>query len=235
MKHLILLMVLLACSAFAQDLQKAKAAYAKADKELNEAWAALKQALPESEFVGMQEDQRSWLAYRDSLARSPIFNGVNNKDDLPLDSPEYLESAAALTETRAQWLRGWLRFKDDTTLTGVWDDSYGGTLEVVEKKGRLWFSFTIVRGQSSHTGDISGVAHWNAPLGWFSDKKENEPAKEGGEANLAFILRGRVLEIIGANTSHYHGARAHFDGRYIKVATLDAKAQAKVIETATAP
>jgi uncharacterized protein YecT (DUF1311 family) len=232
MKHLLLLMLFLACSASAQDLQKAKAAYAKADKELNAAWADLKKALSESEFAAMQEDQRSWLQYRDYLARSPLFNGVKAPGDLPLDSPVYLESAAALTETRAQWLRGWLRFKDDTTLTGIWEDSYGGTVKVVEKDGKLTFGIDVHRGQSIHSGDISGVAAWNSPVGWYSDKKENGPAKEGGETNLAFILRGRILEIIGANTSHYHGARAYFDGRYIKVAALDAKAQAELIKAA---
>lgn len=46
------------------------------------------------------------------------------------------------------------------------------------------------------------------------------------------VRRGFVLEIIGANTSHYHGARAYFDGDYCKIGELDAKQKAEVTKSA---
>lgn len=88
-----------------------------------------------------------------------------------------------------------------------------------------------VRGPTSHVGGLSGVAAWNEHIGWFSDKGRGD---KGGdpETNVSFILRDRRLEIIGANTGYYHGARAYFDGDYVKTGMLDAKAQAKVVKAA---
>ena len=51
-----------------KTLAEAKAEFAKADKALNEAWAAAKKALPESEFAELQVKQRNWVKYRDDLA-----------------------------------------------------------------------------------------------------------------------------------------------------------------------
>ena len=74
------------------------------------------------------------------------------------------------------------------------------------------------------------MASWNTPLGWFSDKGRNKEKPE--ESNLTFVSRGNVLEIIGANTSYYHGARAYFDGEYCKVGKLDEKQKAEVTKAA---
>ncbi|MDZ4286639.1 MAG: lysozyme inhibitor LprI family protein, partial [Prosthecobacter sp.] len=192
-----------------------------------------KKALPKAEFDELRENQRAWVEQRDHLARSPLFTGANVQGDLALDSPEYLEAATVLTQARTDWLQCRVRFKDDETLTGIWDDSNGGGIEVVELEGQLFFNLSVVRGPTSHGGDLSGVAQWNQTIGWFSDKGL-EPDKKD-VTNLAFILRGKMLEIIGANNSHYNGMRAYFDGRYAKVGTLDAKAQAKIIKEIKAP
>ena len=68
------LVVLLCGSATAQGetsaFKKAKAAFENADRALNEAWAAIKQSLSESEVNRLRENQRSWLEYRDHLASS---------------------------------------------------------------------------------------------------------------------------------------------------------------------
>ncbi|HYF35175.1 MAG TPA: lysozyme inhibitor LprI family protein [Prosthecobacter sp.] len=229
MNRFALLFLLLVSTVLAQDASKARAAFDKADRGLNEAWAAVKKALPTTEVTALTADQRSWVAYRDHLARSPMFTGADGRDEFSLDSAPYLEAAADLTKTRTEWLWGWIRYKDDDTLTGIWEDSYGGQVEIVQKDNQLHFSLTAVRGPTSHTGELSGIAKWNRPLGWFSDLA-TEPGKDGGETNLAFVLRGQALEIIGANTGFYHGARAYFDGRYIKIAHLDSKAQAKLLK-----
>ncbi len=237
MRSVFLLISLLVCTvATAQDaplsLKQAKAAHDKADKALNDAWAAAKSALPEPEFNKLKEDQRAWVAHRDYLARSPMYTGASFQGELPLDAPEYLEAAASMADDRTAWLRGLVReWAPDETLTGVWTDSHGGRIGIVEAEGRLHFVMECVRGPTSHVGGLSGVAAWNEHIGWFSDKGRGD---KGGdpETNLSFILRDRRLEIIGANTGYYHGARAYFDGDYVKTGTLDAKAQAKVVKAA---
>lgn len=212
--------------------KQARAAYDKADKALNDAWTAAKAALPESEFNKLKEEQRNWVAYRDYLARSPMYTGAEAQGELPLDAPEYLEAAAGLADMRTRWLKGLVReWKAEENLTGEWTDSYGGRIEIVEREGHLYFVTECVRGPTSHTGGLAGVAAWNQTIGWFSDKGRGD---KGGDAetNLSFVLRDKRLEVIGANTGYYHGARAYFDGDYVKVQTLDAGTQAKIVKAA---
>ncbi|WP_395748178.1 lysozyme inhibitor LprI family protein [Prosthecobacter sp.] len=232
----VMLAAVVCCTAQAQEKQlsakKAKALYERADRALNEAWAAAKQKLPEAEFSKLKDDQRAWVEYRDYLARSPMFTGADGQDDLPLDAPEYLQAAAGLEDERTEWLKGLIHDWKDDTISGVYSDSRGGRVELEEKDGHLYFSISVVRGPTSHGGEISGDAVWNAPIGWYSDKGEDKDKTD--ETNLSFIYRNRKLEITGANTSYYHGARAYFDGTYVKVKALDAKAQSEMVKDAKA-
>ncbi|WP_461523765.1 lysozyme inhibitor LprI family protein [Prosthecobacter sp.] len=131
------------------DAKAAKAAFDKADRALNTAWAAAKQALPEEEFNKLKEDQRAWVEYRDYLARWPMYTRADAQGELALDLPAYFEAAAGLEGMRSEWLKGLIREWKDEALTG-----------------------------------------------------------------------------------YYHGARAYFDGNYVKVKALDAKAQAKIVKAA---
>lgn len=242
MKNTALSLIVLLCTANLGSIraqeekkltpQQAKAKFEKADKALNEAWAAAKKVLDEAEFNKLKEDQRAWVEYRDYLARSPMYTGADVQE-LALDAPEYLEAAAGLEDMRTEWLKGLVReWKTDEPLTGLWTDSYGGHIEVVERDGHLYFITECVRGPTSHIGGLTGIATWNQTIGWFSDKGRDKEKED--ETNLSFILRDRRLEVVGANTGYYHGARAYFDGEYIKVGTLDAKEQAKVVKAAKA-
>jgi uncharacterized protein YecT (DUF1311 family) len=230
----LLLIAACCCAGHAQDkplsAKAAKAVFEKSDHALNEVWAAAKQALPEVEFNKLKEDQRSWVEHRDYLARSPMYTGADIQGELPLDSADYLEAAAGLEEMRTEWLKGLIHDWKDETLTGYWTDSYGGSIEVVEREGHLHFVIQCVRGPTSHLGGLAGIAVWNPNIGWFSDKGRDKDKTD--ETNLSFILRDKKLEIIGANTGYYHGARAYFDGSYIKVKALDAKSQAKIVKAA---
>lgn len=211
-----------------KTLAEAKAEFVKADKALNEAWAVAKKALDESELAELQIKQRGWLKYREDQARAT--NRDNNEPE-GKQSAAYFETAAALTQSRADWLRGRVKNEDDS-LTGLWIDSFGARLEIVQEKERLLFAIEVVRGPTYHTGSLAGIAMWNPPLGWFSDKGRNKEKTE--ESNLAFVSRGTVLEIIGAQTSYYHGARAYFDGDYCKVGPLDEKRRAEIVKEAEA-
>lgn len=231
MNRLALVLCFLAVVARAEDqnasLAEAKATFAKADRALNEAWTAIKKALPEKIFTELKAQQRGWLESRDRLAleASPA----------PKDAAEakrsaaYWQTAASLTETRGKWLRR-LADNEDDPLTGLWTDGNGGTLEMVERTEtqKLFFVFHVVRGRALHLGVIAGAAHWNSPLGWFSDKGREADKPE--ETNIAIIEKERHLEVTGANTSYYHGARAYFDGAYYKIAPLDDKEQESVVK-----
>lgn len=235
----VLFMCLLGVAARSENqnasLAEAKAAFAKSDRALNQAWTGIRKALPEKVFTELKTLQKGWLESRDqrALEASPT----------PKDAAEakrsaaYWQTAASLTETRAQWLQR-LADNEDDPLTGFWTDGSGGTLQIVERTEtqKLFFVFHVVRGQSLHVGAIAGVGHWNRPLGWFSDK--GREAEKPEESNIAFIEKERHLEVTGANTSYYHGARAYFDGAYYKIAPLDDKEQEDVVkagETGEAP
>ena len=206
-------------------LAEAKAAFAKADRALNEAWTAIKKALPQKIFEDLKAQQRGWIESRDRAA----LEASSNPQDATAgkQSAAYWQTAARLTETRAQWLRR-LADNEDDPLTGLWTDGDGGSLEIVARNEKLFFVFSVVRGQSLHVGAIAGTASWNRPLGWFSDKGREADKPE--ESNLAFVEKERHLEVIGANTSYYHGARAYFDGSYYKIAPLEDKDQEGVVK-----
>ena len=210
-------------------LAEAKAAFAKADRSLNQAWSVAKAAVAEGRAPAeLTQHQRDWLQFRDQQAGSESEQ-AGEMD--PKRSAIWHRVATELTASRAEWLRGRARtLAPEETLTGLWIDSYGGTLRVVQQEGRLLFTCEVVRGPTYHTGEISGIASWNQRIGWFSDKGREADKTE--ESNLAFVDRDGCLEIIGANTSHYHGARAHFDGIYCKVGRLDEKEQAELMKAA---
>lgn len=206
------------------DLTEAKAAFARADRALNEAWTAVKKTLPEKIFAELKVKQREWIESRD---RRALESSGSSKDVVEAKrSPAYWQTAASQTDERAQWLRR-LAKKEDDSLTGFWTDGNSGNLEIVEQKEKLFFVFHVVR-RRDFAGAIAGAAAWNMKIGWFSDKGR-EPDKTD-ETNISFIQRDGHLEVIGANTSYYHGHHVYFDGDYYKIAPLDAKAETNVIK-----
>ncbi|HYJ04856.1 MAG TPA: lysozyme inhibitor LprI family protein [Chthoniobacterales bacterium] len=227
--RLALLLLLLALVARAEDqtseLTEAKAAFAKADRALNEAWTAMKKALPNKIFAELKGQQRGWLESRDRRALESL--PTPNDAAEAKRSAAYWQTAASLTDVRAQWLRR-LADNEDDPHTGLWTDGNGGNLEIVERKEKLFFVFHAVRGRALHLGVLAGAAHWNSPIGWFSDK--GREADKPDETNIAFIEKERHLEVTGANTSHYHGAHAYFDGNYYKIAPLDRKDEENVVK-----
>lgn len=233
MRYAFLFLTVLVTAGLAQQAltpPQAKALYEKADRALNDAWAVARKVLPESDYNVLKESQRAWVAHRDYLARSPMFAGAEGAEELSLDAPEYLEAAAGLTDMRTSWLKGLVKDSGEDSLTGVWTDSYGGRIEIVEREGHLHFVMQCVRGPTSHIGGLAGVAAWNQTIGWFSDKGHADGKDD--ETNLSFVLRAKKLEVIGANTGYYHGARAYFDGDYVRVEALSAKQQAKIVNAA---
>jgi uncharacterized protein YecT (DUF1311 family) len=217
-KRVVLLLLLAVATLLAEEagLASAKAAFAKADRNLNDAWMAVKKVMPDKVFAELKAQQRTWIEGRDRQAKEASGAG-----DVKA-SAAYWERAAKLTEERAEWLRRRANNEADP-LTGVWSDGNGGLLEILDRKNHLIFAFHIVRGRGDDVGFLAGTATWNTSIGWFSDKGR-DPEKTD-ETNISFAERDGHLEVIGANTSHYHGHHAYFDGSYYRIAPLTEEEQ----------
>jgi uncharacterized protein YecT (DUF1311 family) len=226
-------LLLFAFTGLADDkLREARASFQKADTALNKVWAEIKAKMGPAEFKAAQEDQRGWVAYRDYIATG-IGTVPRDTDEAKVrETPEYLEMAAGLMESRVPYLRALLKDPGpDDSITGEWSDSRGGRLEIVQQDGKLYFALGVVRGPTFHVGDIAGVARWNEPLGFYSDeRKDSDNEAKDDETWIFFRHENRLLKIDGANTQHYHGARAHFDGEYRRVGKLTEKQAAKLVE-----
>ena len=237
------LLASLCVHAFAQEekpltLAQAKAGFAKADKALNAAYAETKKALPDYEFAELREDQREWLKIRDERAEMTVhYEDRERPEGKEKESPVYWEAMTYLTETRIEILRGWRGVGDSETWTGRYIDGNGGLLEIVQEGEKIFFTLQVVRGPTYHNGAISGEAVKNMMMARHTDKNtaDADKPKDFGETWLSFISEGRFLKIIGANTQYYHGARAYFDGDYIRVAAFDEKQAEKVLKNATNP
>ena len=215
------------------SLGEARAAFEKADRSLNQAWAAFRPTLPPEVFNMAKYKQREWLEARDQQAL--LASGATDITRAKL-SPSYFTTAAALTQARADWFRQRVVNKDEV-MTGCWLDGYGGEIDIVQQKGRLLFLLEVARAHGDpklgnvNLGDLAGIALWNETIGWFSDKGRDSTKPD--ETNISFVLRdGRKLEITEANAHHYQGMAVSFDGIYYKVTPLNEDEQRKVMKAA---
>jgi uncharacterized protein YecT (DUF1311 family) len=216
----------------APALKEAKADFEKQDKALNAAWDEVRKSkeLTEAEQAGLKEEQKTWVTYRDEMSLSSSYSGAPADEAEARKSAEFFSCAASITKERTSWLKGHLAAAPTDSVTGVWSDSYGGSLKIVQKEKQHYFTIDVVRGPTAHLGSINGIASWNAPLGWFSDKEGEKDRTD--EANVSFVLKRNLFQITTANASSYAGARAYFDADYLLTGKPDAKAQAEVIAAA---
>jgi len=220
MSALSLAIALSAWSLVAEDLtlDQARAKFAAADKALNQAYAKAKSTLPEGYFSELQVDQRDWIEYRDYRSEQAAAFDGGAAEGQEKTTVEYWSSLAAITEERVEIITGWTKWdKFAHEWEGVWLDGNGGRLAIMQnEEGAFAFSLDVVRGPTYHIGSIGGSAKWNGSTAHFSIRALDEE----GETWLTFLNRGVKLEIIGENTASFHGARAYFDGDYIRVAEL---------------
>ena len=103
------------------------------------------------------------------------------------------------------------------TWEGVWIDGYGGILSIEEgQEASLRFTLRVVRGPTYHTGAIEGTAQCNVMSARFEIREEGVE----GTTWITFLREGGGLRLIGENTQYFHGARAYFDGTYLRVREL---------------
>lgn len=225
-------MVAVPALASEEDLATAKAGYADADRALNEQYQQTRKALAEREFESLRTEQRAWIRYRDARSTAAVRYDVRSTPEGEEKSvAHYWQTMAGLTRARTVMVRAWRDNRSDKPLTGRYADDYGGSLMIVQKGDRLHFAMEVVRGPTYHTGAIRGVARINGALARYSD---NAVGKDE-ETWITFITGSRRLKVIAANSGYYHGARAYFDGDYLRVGDLTPEQTRAVLDGKASP
>ena len=199
-------------------LDQAKASFAKADATLNATYQRAKTSMEEWAFAELQQDQREWIENRDQRAEMAAAYDGGAEEGKEKLAVEYWTTLDILTAERTRIVNGWInhdKFAHDWE--GVWLDGDGGLLRIMQNEaGKFVFVLDVVRGPTYHVGNIGGTASWNGSTARFT----TESLVDETETWLTFIKRGIKLEVIGENTSGHHGARAYFDGDYVRVSEL---------------
>ena|ERR1700686_2111920 len=200
-------------------LAQAKERFDAADADLNKAFQDVRSKLSGSALTDLRDRQREWLKHRDYMASDqPRQNGFEGSDFK--QSPDYWEAMADLTKERAAFLRAAFDRTLPKGITGVYQDSYGGALQLEETAEGVVFSINVVRGPTTHTGGLTGVATRKGSGAVYKEKIEPPEDRKPCEVTFAFV-DGHIVKLTGKNTEYFHGARAYFDGTYFKVAKLD--------------
>lgn len=188
-----------------QRLAWAKARFKSTDDLLNTTYKRVIASSPDR-AKSLRDSQRDWIKYRDDMAGFGLEDPVEK-------SPSYWNQRTEHTVTRIEFLQAWAgEFKVNSNPAGTYRDFHGGHLTVLPGKKKFEFQMEVVRGPSSHLGNIEGEARWlDKKIAEFRD--ESDPP---AVIRFTFEERG-IVKVEGENTSEYHGARAYFDGTYYKV------------------
>ena len=151
-------------------------------------------------------------------ADQPRQMGFEGND--PKQSAVYWEAMAELTASRTRFLRAAFESPPANGISGLYDDSSGGELRLEKRRDFVAFQINVVRGPTSHTGGLAGLALLRDGTAVFKETVEAGEDREPCELTFSFS-KERVVKVDGKNTEHYHGARAYFVGTYFKIAELD--------------
>lgn len=207
--------------AFSETFEEVRSEFASLDTELNRVYQSAKASLPEWRFTELQKEQRDWLEYRDARAKeAAVFEGQASEGEESTNL-EYWRAMGYLTETRIAIVEAWTKMDEfPREWEGVWTDGRGGTLLIMETGDReIQFFLDVVRGPTYHMGTIEGTASTNGSMARFTIREESFDE----ETWLSFSTQRGHLTVMGANTQFYHGARAYFDGKYIRLRQLTAE------------
>lgn len=212
----------------AERLQRAKRDFTAVDADLNKTFQALRKKVPADEFKELRERQRKWLEYRDYMAadepRQHLFRGDN-----PKQSSHYWDAMAILTKARAEFLQASFDNALPKGISGSYEDSYGGSLNLEERADGVAFQIDVVRGPTSHTGGLAGLATLKDGVAVYKEQVQAGEDREPCELTFTFS-RGHIVKIDGKSTEYYHGARAYFTGTYFKIAKLEEPIELNAVE-----
>ncbi|MEM6278105.1 MAG: lysozyme inhibitor LprI family protein [Verrucomicrobiota bacterium] len=220
--------LLLGAIAKSETLPEARAKFSAADALLNQAYQKAKEEMPEWRLDTLQEEQREWLSYRDSRSEAAAALEGQAREGEEKSNVEYWVAMTYLTETRIAIVEAWMKIDENPgEWEGVWSDGYGGELAIFETGGRsIEFFLEVVRGPTYHLGSIGGIAETNEHEARFSIQEESVDKPTW----LTFHHTGGRIKVSGVNTQMYHGARAYFDGTYIRVRELTAEDRKRIEE-----
>ena len=202
----------------AETLERARRRYEAADSLLNVTYKGVRAELTPKRQSELRDAQRDWIAVRDARAEWAAHGADDSKV-----VPDYWEELLSQTVTRLEFLKVYTGRNIPAGLSGSYDDFFGGSLDLELTKAGLRFSIDVVRGPSSHLGDISGLAlRRNDRLFSYKERIPNdEQSPDRVPAELTFtLIDAHRVRVVGKNTDAHHGARAYFDGLYLKTGKL---------------
>ncbi len=158
--------------------------------------------------------QKTWAELR---RRAALMDGTTDEQNNPIYNPAYWRTSANMTLYRIEWMR---HFKGDlvsTEVTGSYLDGMGGILSIEKTEDGDWkFACNVVRGVSMDTGFVRGVAKVEGNVGTWVDT-DGKAFVGARPATIELIHQDNWVRLIPQDTRYYQGARAYFDGTYLKV------------------
>lgn len=201
-------------------LDQARKTFETADALLNKTYKETCAELDAAKVADLRAKQRDWLQYRDMMAESAPFFNTGAQTDTPKHTVDYWETMSDITQARIAFLRVYSGKKTPPGITGEYSDSYGGTLELEEKKSGIAFSISTVRGIARNEGNVDGVAQRNGDKAFFKDHPD--AGDDRAPCEITFTLaEGHLVKIEEKNGDYYHGFNANFDGTYYKIGKLE--------------
>ncbi|HNO23040.1 MAG TPA: lysozyme inhibitor LprI family protein [Leptospiraceae bacterium] len=198
------------CSKISDEKKQAscwKAEYEKADKELNKVYKSLQTSLASAKAEEMKKDSRVWIDHKEALCSGQ--SGMSNDS-----KAVYYECLQSITSNRTRFLKEAFGGEGtDNKIEGSYSDSLGGSLTIQKASKNYKFTLEVVRGVTTHTGEVSGeiALKNNAAMYEEKEKDGNEPCK------ISFKFSDRKVIVDEIECSSYHGASAYFGGTYYKV------------------
>ena len=221
------------CVSSAAALKSAREQYAAADAALNAAWRPLKSTLSAAQFAATLKQQRLWLSYLDAMAAATASGEPFVELATMKQCAEFEISRAEMTGSRTKVLQA-LVLPAASSWGGIYEDSFGGQINVDVRADGLHFLIDVVRSTAYHTGRIVGVAQIKGNSAVFRTTTEDF-STEAEHDTLAVVLSltraGSLLEVKAENAQNFGGMRAYFDGSYVRVSALN-KTGAAEIDTA---
>lgn len=221
------------CVSTAAELKSAREQFVLADAELNVAWKPLKGKLSAAQFAATLSKQRLWLTYRDETAAASASGEPFVELASMTQCAAFELSRAEITRTRAAALQA-IVLPAASDWSGVYDDSFGGQISIDTRADGLHFLIDVVRSTAFHTGRIVGVAQIKGQSAIYrttTDDFSTEAEDDTLPVVISMTRDGAQLEVAAENAENFGGARAYFDGDYVRVRALD-KADAVEIDNA---
>ncbi len=184
--------------------------YETSDKELNQAYRKVREALSESEKQDLKKIQQLWIGYRDGICEGPMYSS----DDTGIET---IVCKTETTSERTEYLRKvWIFGNPSKDGLGLYTDGFGGILKLFSKKpgGEIRFELEVVRGPTAHIGQIDGIWTPSKAQKWTWTSSPGCTAKDPECCMLEFQSFSNRIEVEELSCSAYHGARAYFDGTY---------------------